>query len=391
MSETRRKLTTIFSADVQDYSRLMGADEEGTLATLKRYRDAMARLIEVHDGRVVNTWGDGLLAEFPSVVEAVRAAVDVQNELAGLNAERPSETQMRFRIGINLGDVIAEGDDLYGDGVNIAARLQATAPAGGIVISNTVYDQVRNKVAVSFDFLGQLEVKNIEGGVASYAVRIGARDDAHEHALRQGSATQGSARGNGAAAPAGTRNGQPASDAARPQAPAEASGTPQGSATAGPSATWGRQSAPGAAQPEATTGTAPQDTASVDSAGTWGRQSGAESARPQATSETASPTAPGNRRFAVIAVLAAALVAINLLTWHGVLWSVWPLLGLAIFSALLWLRRRKDIDRVFGLLAIAALTVVTVNLLTFDGTFWAVWPLLGLSIATALRWVLRRG
>ncbi|MBB4189380.1 adenylate/guanylate cyclase domain-containing protein [Sinorhizobium terangae] len=334
MSETRRKLTTIFSADVQDYSRLMGADEEGTLATLKRYRDAMARLIEVHGGRVVNTWGDGLIAEFPSVVEAVRAAVDVQNELAGLNADRPSETQMRFRIGINLGDVIAEGDDLYGDGVNIAARLQATASAGGIVISNTVYDQVRNKVAVSFDFLGQLEVKNIEGGVASYAVRIGNRED-------------------------GGRDGQPTSDAARSRAPTGTSTASQGSGPAAP-------------------------------AGTWGRRSGAGAARPQAPSET-SPAAPRARKFAVFAILAAAVVAINLLTWDGVLWAVWPLLGFAIVYALLWLRRRTDIDRVFGLLALAALIVIAVNLLTFDGTFWAVWPLLGLSIAAALRWVLRRG
>ena len=159
-SETRRKLTTIFSADVQDYTRLMGADEEGTLATLKRYRDRMSRLIEAHGGRVVNTWGDGLIAEFPSVVEAVRAAVDVQNELAGLNAARPADGRMLFRIGINLGDVIVEGSDIYGDGVNIAARLQAQAPAGGVVISNTVYDQVRNKVAVGFDFLGPLVVKN---------------------------------------------------------------------------------------------------------------------------------------------------------------------------------------------------------------------------------------
>ena len=125
MSETRRKLTTIFSADVQDYTRLMGADEEGTLAMLKRHRDAMSRLIGLHGGRVINTWGDGLIAEFPSVVEAVRAAVDVQNELAGMNAGRPDEGRMLFRIGINLGDVIVDGDDIYGDGVNIAARLQA--------------------------------------------------------------------------------------------------------------------------------------------------------------------------------------------------------------------------------------------------------------------------
>jgi class 3 adenylate cyclase len=173
MSTTRRKLTTIFSADVQGYSRLMAADEEGTLATLKKYRDAMARLIEAHSGRVVNTWGDGLIAEFPSVVESVRAAIDVQNELAEYNAGRSADERMLFRIGINLGDVIVEGDDIYGDGVNIAARLQASAAPGGIVISNTVYDQVRNKMTVGFDFLGQLSVKNIEEAVPSYAVRIG--------------------------------------------------------------------------------------------------------------------------------------------------------------------------------------------------------------------------
>jgi class 3 adenylate cyclase len=176
MSVTQRKLTTIFSADVQGYSRLMEADEEGTLVTLKQYRDAMARLIAGHGGRVVNTWGDGLLAEFPSVVEAVRTAIDVQNELAEHNAGRPTATRMLFRIGINLGDVIVEGDDLYGDGVNIAARLQTQAAAGGIVISNTVYDQVRNKIGVGFTFLGNLSVKNIEEGVPSYAVRIGNAD-----------------------------------------------------------------------------------------------------------------------------------------------------------------------------------------------------------------------
>jgi adenylate cyclase len=112
MTETRRKLTTIFCADVQDYTRLMGADEEGTLAMLKRYRDAMSRLIGAHNGRVINTWGDGLIADFASVVEAVRAAVDVQNELAGMNAARPADGRMLFRIGINLGDVIVDGEDI---------------------------------------------------------------------------------------------------------------------------------------------------------------------------------------------------------------------------------------------------------------------------------------
>lgn len=178
MAAPQRKLTTILSADVQGYSRLMQRDEEGTLAALKQAREAMARLIESRSGRVVNTWGDGLIAEFASVVEAVRAAIDIQNDLAAQNASRPEDRRMLFRIGINLGDVIVDGDDLLGDGVNIAARLQAEAPAGGIVISRTVYDQVRGKMTVGFDFLGNLSVKNIAEGVPSYAVRIGERGEA---------------------------------------------------------------------------------------------------------------------------------------------------------------------------------------------------------------------
>lgn len=173
MSSPQRKLTTILSADVEGYSRLMELDEEGTLAALKQARAAMARLIEAHAGRVINTWGDALIAEFASVVEAVRAAIDIQTELAQHNAGRGADRRMRFRIGVNLGDVIVDGSDLLGDGVNIAARLQAEAPAGGIVISSAVYDQVRGKLTVGFDFLGNLAVKNISEGVPSYAVRIG--------------------------------------------------------------------------------------------------------------------------------------------------------------------------------------------------------------------------
>lgn len=190
MSKTSRKLTTIFCADVQNYTRLMSKDEEGTLETLRRYRDAMQRLIEARGGRVINTWGDGVFAEFPSVVEAVHAAMEIQSELAGYNAESTTDKQMLFRIGLNLGDVIIDGDDLYGDGVNIAARLQSRAAPGGIVISNTVYDQVRTKVPLGFDFLGTLDVKNVEGGVPSYAVRIaGPQLTAvkYENALGEGS------------------------------------------------------------------------------------------------------------------------------------------------------------------------------------------------------------
>ena len=130
-----RKLTTILCADVEGYSRLMGGDEVATLDRLKQHRSAMAGLIERHRGRVVNTWGDGLIADFPSVVEAVQCAIETQRELATRNNGLPEPERMEFRIGINLGDVMVDGGDLYGEGVNVAARLQALAPPGGIVIS----------------------------------------------------------------------------------------------------------------------------------------------------------------------------------------------------------------------------------------------------------------
>lgn len=311
LSETQRKLTTIFCADVQDYTRLMGADEEGTLAMLKHYRDAMSRLIEAHGGRVVNTWGDGVIAEFPSVVECLRAAMDVQNELAGQNAARPADGRMLFRIGINLGDVIVDGDDLYGDGVNIAARLQASATAGGIVISNTVYDQVRNKVAVGFDFLGPLEVKNVADGVPSYAVRIG----------------------NGMA------GGLPMSD--------ERSGTKA------------KQDA-GAGQ--------------------------------KAEADAQSPGLPAIIRsvFWLIALVAAVLLAINAMSWRGVLWSAWPVLGLAVCSGLIWAAFQRRYDRLLAVLAVIGLGIAGINVLTWHGVFWSGWPLLGIGIVMALYRIIRR-
>ncbi len=133
--KVRRRLTTLLCADAAGYTRLMGADEAGTLATLRRRRAAMATLIERHEGRIVNTWGDAVIAEFASVVEAVQCAVETQQELSSHNDELPEAQRMNFRIGINLGDVMLEGDDVYGDGVNIAARLQELAEPGGILIS----------------------------------------------------------------------------------------------------------------------------------------------------------------------------------------------------------------------------------------------------------------
>jgi adenylate cyclase len=305
-----RKLTTVFSADVQGYSRLMEADEEGTFATLKSYRDAMARLIAAQNGRVVNTWGDGLIAEFSSVVAAVRAAVDVQNELAERNAGRSDGARMQFRIGINLGDVIVDGDDIYGDGVNVAARLQAEAPAGGILISNTVYHQVRNKLPVGFEFLGNLSVKNIEEGVPSYAVRIGERSD--------------------------------------------------------PAAGWGRQAAE--------TGTAPLSAMAEPSAASGLHVLGFRLDRTQATllvigaalvaiNLVASPQVfwarwpllvlaligglrwtrrtRFDRTLAALLVVGLFVTGINLASWQGEFWAVWPLLAFALAAAARWLMRKR--------------------------------------------------
>ena len=168
-TEIERRLTNIFSADVLGYSRLMGLDEAGTLALLNDYKGIMAGLIAQHRGRIVSTAGDGVLAEFPSSVMAVQSAVDIQRQLAERNQKLEPDRQMWFRIGINLGDVIVERDDIFGDDVNIAARLQSMAEPGGILISGTVFDQVKNKLGLSFNFLGPQRLKNIDAAVPVYS------------------------------------------------------------------------------------------------------------------------------------------------------------------------------------------------------------------------------
>ena len=170
--KVKRRLTTVLCADVYGYSRLMEADETGTLETLRRYRTAIARLVERHDGRIVNTWGDAVIAEFASVVEAVQCAVEIQQEIASQASNAPQASPMQFRIGINLGDVMVDGSDIYGDGVNIASRLQELAEPGGVVISSSVYDQVHNKLSVGFDCLGQRPMKNI-APLTSYRLTLG--------------------------------------------------------------------------------------------------------------------------------------------------------------------------------------------------------------------------
>ncbi len=172
MEETgvKRKLTVILAADVEGYSRLMGVDEEATHKTLSAYRDIIDGLIARHDGRVFSTAGDSVVAEFASPVEAVRCAVEIQQDLEERNAELPENRRMRFRIGINLGDVMVEGDNLLGDGVNVAARLEGLADPGGIFIADSVYQQIRNKVPLGFEHLGEQSVKNIAEPVAAYRV-----------------------------------------------------------------------------------------------------------------------------------------------------------------------------------------------------------------------------
>ena len=166
----KRKLTAIFSADVAGYSRLMAEDETATVKTIASYREIMASLIKQHRGRVVDSPGDNLLAEFSSVVDAVQCAVAVQNEIQTRNAELPDNRRMEFRIGINLGDVIDEEDRIYGDGVNIAARLEALADPAGICVSKTAFDQIETKLPLGYEYLGEQSVKNIPKPVAAYRV-----------------------------------------------------------------------------------------------------------------------------------------------------------------------------------------------------------------------------
>ena len=171
-SGIERKLTVILSADVAGYSRLMGEDEEMTLRTLLSYRGVIDELIGQHRGRVFGSAGDSVVAEFPSTVDVLRCAEKIQRELDKRNAELPEDRRMHFRIGINLGDVIVEGDNLYGDGVNIAERVEGLADPGGICISQPVYDQVKKKIDLGFLYLGEREVKNIAEPIGVYKVQL---------------------------------------------------------------------------------------------------------------------------------------------------------------------------------------------------------------------------
>jgi adenylate cyclase len=168
----RRRLSAIFSADVKGYSRLMGEDEIGTIRTLEAYRKMIAEIIKKYSGRVVDSPGDNVLAEFASVVDAVECAVEIQKELKVKNEELAENRRMEFRIGINLGDVIEKGERIYGDGVNVASRIEGLAEGGGICISGTTFDQVEGKLGLEFEYLGEQSVKNVKKPVRVYRVEM---------------------------------------------------------------------------------------------------------------------------------------------------------------------------------------------------------------------------
>ena len=175
--DMQRQLKAIFSADVKGYSRLMAEDEMLTIHTLKTYRDLVTSYIQDHLGRVVDASGDNILAEFGSVINAVRCAVQVQKDLGIKNARLPDHRRMHFRIGINLGDVVVERDRIYGDGVNIAARIEGMAEAGGVCVSGTVYDQIVDKLNLKYASMGEQTVKNIKKPVRVYRVQIDSEDE----------------------------------------------------------------------------------------------------------------------------------------------------------------------------------------------------------------------
>jgi adenylate cyclase len=174
VTQTRR-LAAILAADVAGYSRLIGADEGGTLQALKAIRaELIDPTIAAHNGRLVKTTGDGLLVEFSSVVDALRCATEVRAGMAERNATVPAEKRIEFRIGINMGDIVVEDGDIFGDGVNIAARLEALAEPGGICLSAAAHEQVRDRIDIAFVDLGEQQVKNITRPVRTYGVALGA-------------------------------------------------------------------------------------------------------------------------------------------------------------------------------------------------------------------------
>ena len=321
-----RKLTTILAADAQSFSTAMTRDELGTYTDLQAARDVFFKLIERHGGRVANTAGDGLIADFPSVVEAVHCATEVQQELT------QKDSSLRFRIGLHLGDVICDGDDLIGEGVNLAARLQTMADPGGVLISQQVYDQVRNKLSVGFEFLGDKRPRNMVEEVPVYRLALGQPISID----------------------------RPASEAPGDTAPRRRSRVSQ---------VWSDP------EPEMPTHSTSETTRQPHS----GSEDSALKPDTALPARTLSSEAQVKRlRYMGFGVGAAVLL--NMIS-GGSFWPAWPILvtaglyGLHSGAALLGKNHIKGIP--LNLWVISAF-LVCVNLMTWSGTAWVLWPLAGI-------------
>jgi len=317
-----RKLTTILVADAVGYSRAMATNEAAALAALRAARAIFVRLVERHRGRIFSKAGDGLLAEFPSVVEAVQCAVEVQRELAGRNAA-PGAT--KFRIGIHLGDVMVDGDDLFGDGVNLAARLESMAEPGGILISQTVYDQVRGKLEIDFDFLGLKRPKNLASEVPVYRVALGgaARGWFGQAENRSGNRARTQEEGAFRSGPADrAANGRVVDERDKAER-------------------WLRLR-----HHARVLGVAWLALVAVDvftGGGIWAQWPGIAMATLLGL-EAAPLFTRGwfTASYARLAIIIAALALINLATWNGTLWVGWPALALIVFEVIRRLRHGRS-------------------------------------------------
>jgi adenylate cyclase len=316
-TEIERKLTTILAADVDGYSRLMETDEVGAMVALKDSRGVFARMIEHRRGRIANTAGDGLIADFPSVVEAVRCAAEVQTELDARNRRRDPDRAMRFRIGVHVGDVMVDGGDLFGEGVNMAARLQGMAEPGGVLISQAVYDQVRTKLSIGYEYLGEREAKNLTGPVPVYRLILDGL-------------------------PATEMGRRPATEARAAHAPPAGGAAPD--------------------RPEVGPAVAGSD------------------ARTRLL-----------RHAQTLGIVWVALLAVNLFTGDR-FWAVWP--GIA-FATVLGLEAaplaaRGWVDVLFARWAVLTGALAAVNLASWSGEPWFLWPAGGLLVFALLRRTWRR-
>jgi len=284
MSEkVTRKLTTILAADAAGFSRAMDADEVGTYAALHAARDVFGKLITRHGGRIANTAGDGLIADFPSAVEAAQCAIEVQNELGSQNSG------LKFRIGIHLGDVIVDGDDLIGEGVNLAARLQSMAEPGGVLISQQVYDQVHSKLTIGFEYLGEKRPRNLPDDIPVYRVSM-------------------------------TKTGL---------------------------------------------------------SGRWKHEPSARADGPTtADAATEQPQLPPSRHIMMAALICGALVVVNLVT-GGSVWAHWPILGIATVTGLKWAGSviPPHVSAIIPAQVLVLITALTlVNIFSWNGYPWVLWP-----------------